>query len=141
SRPAPQRKSKTKKETGDVKPPLQTLILQGVQEVETIFDTGEAVGRIVLFHEIVLEAGFASVGENVFPGNDAGTDVGKEGHLSIGTGGWSVFGFGKLLDVLDVNGREAAGIFVEIFDGIFSGDSDPAEVEFHFDEIFVARLE
>ncbi len=86
----------------------------------------------------MLDASIAGACENIFPGNDAGADVGEELHLSVWTGGRCIFGLWKLFDVLDVDGREAAWILIEIIDGILARDGDPAEVEFHFDVVLVA---
>src|SRR2546430_11313515 len=86
----------------------------------------------------MLDASFAGVGENIFPGNFAAANFGEEAHVAVRVRSWSVFRAGKLTDVLDVNRGEAAGIGVEISDGILASDRDPAEVEFHFDEILVA---
>jgi len=117
------------------------LVIQLGQKIVAVLDAGERVGRIILFDEIVLDAGFAGVGENAFPGNYAGADVGEETHLAIRAGCRGILRLRKLLDVFYVDGWEAAGIFVEVFDGIFSGNGDPAEVEFHLDKILVALLE
>ncbi len=94
-----------------------------------------------MFNEIVLDAGFARVCENLLPGNDAAADFSEKAHLSVRAGGWRVFGFGKLLNVFHVDQREAAGILVEIFDGILAGNANPAKVEFHLDVLRVGGEE
>src|SRR5579863_2884911 len=120
---------------------MSTLKSQGAEELVAFADAVERVAGIVLFDEIVLDAGFTRVCEKLLPGNDAASNVGEKAHLPIWTGGRRVFGLGKLLDVLDVNQREASGIFVEIFDGIFAGDADPAEIEFHLDVLGIGGEE
>ena len=91
-----------------------------------------------MFDKVVLDASLAGVGENIFPGNFAAANFGEEAHVAVRVRSWCVFRAGKLTDVLDVDSGEAAGIGVEISDGIFAGDGDPAKVEFHFDEVLVA---
>src|SRR6266404_8499712 len=114
---------------------------QSAQIGVALGDAGKSVAGIVLLDEVVLDTGFAGVRENLLPGNDAAADVSEKLHLSVRAGGRRVLGLGKLLDVLNVNEREAAGILVEIFDRVFAGDGDPAEVELHFDVLGIGGEE
>src|SRR5258705_6996907 len=83
----------------------------------------------------MLDAGSLVVRENMFPVDDAAADVSHVWHFLNGARGGAFGALGKHFHVLDVDEREAAGIFIEIFDGIFAGHRNPAEVEFHLDVI------
>ena len=84
---------------------------------------------LVVLDDVVLDSGFVGLGENLLPVDDAAADRGQvDGVAEIlrAAGG----DFGNLLEVFDVDQREASGIAVEIFDGIGSGSGDPARDPF-----------
>src|SRR5882672_11334946 len=47
----------------------------------------------------------------------------------------------KLLHIIDVHEREPYGITTEILERVGASDGDPAQVEFHLDQVGIARLE
>ncbi len=89
----------------------------------------------------MLDAGFLVVRENMFPVDDAAANIGHVGHFLIGASGGAFGAFGKHFHVLDVDQREAAGIFIEIFDRILAGYGNPAQVELHLDVIGIGGQE
>src|SRR5438045_4561020 len=120
------------------RPYRQKSETQLMQVVVTDFDVIESGFRIIVFDEIVLDAGFAIVREKIFPVNGALADV---GHVAAILDGLAHGAFvaavrtGVFHPVLDVNEREAAGILIEIRERVFSGDANPAEIHFHGDEL------
>src|ERR1700737_2327814 len=107
-------------------------------------DAVEGGFGFVVLDEIVLDAGFGAVCEDALPVDGAGADVGEASGEGDGWAGGAAKAAGGIRvadEILYVNQREAAGIFVEIDDRVFTGDADPAEVELHFDELGIEGVE
>src|SRR5437764_9852927 len=120
------------------RPYRQKSETQLMQVVVTDFDVIESGFRIIVFDEIVLDAGLAIVREEIFPVNGALADVGHVAAILHGLAHSALVatvGPGVFHPVLDVNEREAAGILIEIRERIFSGYANPAEIHFHGDEL------
>src|SRR4029077_2554855 len=113
---------------GQARMPVPLLETQCVQVVVTDFYVVEGGLGIVVFDEIMFDAGFAGLRENELPINGALADVGHAAAEFNGLAHRSLVSTRRrcILDpVLDVNKGETAGIFFEISEGILSGDADP----------------
>lgn len=118
--------------------------LQLGQVVVAIADAVEGRLGLVVLDEVVLDAGFGAIGEDAFPVYGAAANVGEapgEGYGWAGGSAEAAGGAGVLHKVFHVNQREAAGVFLEIGERIFAGDADPAEVEFHLDQLGIEGIE
>src|SRR5439155_27309977 len=125
-------------EEGQARMPVLLLETQRVEIVVADLDVVERRFGIVVFHEIVLDAGLFGVREEIFPVDGALTDIGHAvaefnglAHRSLISGRRR----GILHPVFYVNLRETAGIFFEIGERILASDTDPAEIHFHGDEL------
>src|SRR6266850_8499836 len=119
-------------------PTKQILEFQGVQVIVTDFDVVKSGFGLVVLDEIMFDAGFAGLRENALPIHGALTDVSHAAAEFNGLAHRSLVGTrrGCVLDpVLDVNEGEAAGVFLEVGEGIPAGDADPAEIQFHGHEL------
>src|SRR6266853_3878993 len=85
----------------------------------------------------MFDAGFFGVREDAFPINGSLTHV-SEAPANFHRGAGSPLLSVRVVRILDpvfyMNEREATGMFVEIGDGVFAGDIDPTEIQFHSDE-------
>src|SRR6266851_281850 len=97
--------------------------------------------RLVMFDDVVLDAGLLGLCENAVPVNDAAAD---RGHVFervtevLAPGGRNL---GQFLHVLHVNEREASGVAVEVGQGVRTGDRDPAQIQLHFHEVRITLLQ
>src|SRR5712691_6536986 len=85
----------------------------------------------------MFDAGFAGVGEEIFPADGALADVRHAAAIFDGLTRRSLVSArrrGVLHPVFYVNQRETAGMLFEIRQRILAGDADPAEIHFHGDE-------
>src|SRR2546430_10242599 len=118
--------------------PVPLLETQRVEIVVADLDVVERRFGIVVFHEKVLDAGLFGVREKIFPVDGALANIGHASAEFNGLAHRSLISGrrrGILHPVLDVNERETAGIFFEIGERILAGDTDPAEIHFHGDEL------
>src|SRR5262249_23766241 len=102
-----------------------------MQVVVADFDVIESGFRIVVFDEIMLNVGLASVREKIFPVDGALVHVGYASVVSdilAYSALVAAIGAGVLHSIFYVNEREAPRIFFEIGQRIFVGDANPAEV-------------
>src|SRR5882762_5288359 len=105
-----------------------------MQIVVTDLDVVKSGLGIVVFDEIVFDAGLAGLRENTLPIHGALAYIGHAAAEFNGLAHRSLVSARRrcVLDpVLDVDEREATRIFFEVGEGILSGDADPAEIEFH----------
>src|SRR5437879_11671127 len=89
-------------------------------------------------------AGFFGMREDTFPINGALADISEAPANFYGRAGGALVGV-RGVEVLDpvfyVDEGEAAGMLIEVGDGVFSGNADPAEVQFHGDEFGICLCE
>src|SRR5712664_1222346 len=119
-------------------PTKQILEFQDVQIIVTDFDVAKSRFGIVVLDEVMFDAGLAGLREDTLPINGALPDVGLAAAEFNGLAHRSLVSTRRrcVLDpVLDVNEGKAAGIFLEVGEGILAGDADPAEIEFHGHEL------
>src|SRR6266436_4113079 len=125
-------------EKGQARMPVLLLETQSVKIVVADLDVVEGGLGLVVFDEIVFDAGFFGVRKKILPVNGALADVGHAATESNGLAHRSLVSAGSrgVLDpVFYMDERETAGIFFEISKRILAGDADPAEIQFHGDEL------
>src|SRR5262249_26696412 len=109
------------------------LEAEGAQVLEAFGDAGDGILGFVVLDEVVLDASFAGIGEDVLPVDDATANFGHIGD-GLRCGVHATLNGARIEElghVLDVNHREAARIFVEVRDRIGAALIDPAEVQLH----------
>jgi len=122
------------KSSGDrrskLKPELSQVVVADFQVVEGRFG-------LVVFYEVVLDAGFAGRREDALEIDFALAGVDEVAGLGVGTGGAFVIVTTRSFrrPIFHMHEREAARITIEIFQRIVTADGDPAKVHFHFDEL------
>jgi Xaa-Pro dipeptidase len=101
-------------------------------------DAVERRSGFIVFHDVVLDTRLLGLRKDLFPVDDSAPD---RGHvlqripeiLATRSGnGW------KLLNVLDVDQGESSRIAIKVLQRVSTGDSDPAQVELHLDQVRVA---
>src|SRR5438270_851627 len=140
--------TETNEKTSGPRPELQhgqchSSKSQIVQIVVTDLNVVKSRFRIVVLDEIMLDAGFAVMSEKIFPVDGAFADV-REMSQEFDRAGCPAVAAGTVGIVhviLHMDKREAAGIFIEICDWIFSRNGDPAEIHFHGDELGIRLCE
>src|SRR5713101_6280083 len=111
--------------------------LEFTQVIVTGFYGVECRFGLVVFDEVMFDAGFFGMREDTFPINGALPDISEApANFHRGAGGALVGVRGvRVLDpVFYVDEGETARIFVEINQRILASDADPAEIQFHGDK-------
>src|SRR5882762_1893990 len=123
---------------GRLRPYRANSELQIVKIVVTDFNVIEGGLGLVVFDEIMFDAGFFGLREDALPINGPLPDIGEAPanfHRRAGGALVAVRGVRVFDPVFYVDQRETAGIFLEIGQRILAGDVDPAEIQLHGDEL------
>src|SRR5271156_5892755 len=104
-------------------------------------DAVERRGGLVVFDNVMLDPRLLGLRKNPLPVDNPASDLShicervSEILATSGRNGW------KFLHVLHMHQREPPGIAVEILDRIAAADLDPAQIEFHLDQVRVTVFE
>src|SRR6266852_1239874 len=135
--PASCRTPKLRAYKGSSKLEFTQVIVTGFYGVECRFG-------LVVFDEVMFDAGFFGMREHALPINAALPDISEAPanfHRRAGGALVGVRGVRVLDPVFYVDERKTARIFVEINQRILASDIDPTEIEFHSDELGVCLSE